>query len=295
MTAALTSLGGRMAAAAARGAAGIAPDSRAAVREFLLAQGAPGGGFVGRDGAADLYYTQFGLAAAFALGLDLPEPGLRDLLDRTPLPEDLPHLAALARCGMLAGASGEAGRSVLLARLATFRRPAGGYALLAGDSAGSVYGTFLAILAAEALGAEEAALASAADFVRGARAAGGGFANGPGEPEATVPATAAALAVLWRAAAPAAGPDVEWLAGRHADAGGFCAGARTARPDLLSTATALFALTLHGFPVQPLRKPCISFIEDLWLDSGGFAGCIGDAGADCEYTYYGLLALGCLL
>ena len=63
-------------------------------------------------------------------------------------------------------------------------------------------------------------------------------------------------------------------------------------PDLLSTATALHAIsTLHA-PLDPVRESCLDFIDSLWTNRGGFYGSWGDDAIDCEYTYYALLSLG---
>jgi len=63
-------------------------------------------------------------------------------------------------------------------------------------------------------------------------------------------------------------------------------------PDLLSTATALHALAVTGFEIDTIKERCLDFIDSLWCGKGGFYGNWADAVVDCEYTYYGLLALG---
>src|SRR5438874_1185034 len=63
-------------------------------------------------------------------------------------------------------------------------------------------------------------------------------------------------------------------------------------PDLLSTATALHALAGLEASFERVREPCLDFIDTLWTNEGGFYGHWGDDHLDCEYTYYGLLALG---
>jgi len=35
-------------------------------------------------------------------------------------------------------------------------------------------------------------------------------------------------------------------------------------------------------------------VQSLWHEDGGFSSQQLDTTTDCEYTYYGLLALGCL-
>ena len=63
-------------------------------------------------------------------------------------------------------------------------------------------------------------------------------------------------------------------------------------PDLLSTATALHALVGMKASLEPIKEPCLDFVDSLWTSAGGFYGNWADDALDCEYTYYGLLALG---
>jgi hypothetical protein len=61
---------------------------------------------------------------------------------------------------------------------------------------------------------------------------------------------------------------------------------------MLSTATALHALASLHADIEPIRERCLDFIDTLWTARGGFYGTWEDEHLDCEYTYYGLLALG---
>jgi hypothetical protein len=90
-------------------------------------------------------------------------------------------------------------------------------------------------------------------------------------------------------------PDREagmWLLDRCHTRGGFFASRTTPVPDLLSTATALHALSALHVPISGLVEPCLDFVDSLWTNRGGFFGTWADDAADCEYTYYALLTLG---
>ncbi len=63
-------------------------------------------------------------------------------------------------------------------------------------------------------------------------------------------------------------------------------------PDLLSTATALHAVAGMGVDLAPIREACLDFIDSLWCSEGAFQGHWADTQLDCEYVFYGLLALG---
>jgi hypothetical protein len=60
---------------------------------------------------------------------------------------------------------------------------------------------------------------------------------------------------------------------------------------LLSTATALHALAGMNVSLEPVKEPCLDFLDTLWTGRA-FRGHPADDVPDSEYTYYGLLALG---
>ena len=82
---------------------------------------------------------------------------------------------------------------------------------------------------------------------------------------------------------------------RICSGGGFAATEQLGKADLLSTATALFALWSLRADLDLIRRPCLDYVESLWRDSGGFAGHIADEIEDVEYTFYALLSIGCLM
>ena len=84
----------------------------------------------------------------------------------------------------------------------------------------------------------------------------------------------------------------DWLLNRCHPQGGFFATPEAPIPDLLSTATALHALVGMKADIEPVKEKCLYFIDTLWSSQGAFFGNWEDDALDCEYTYYGLLALG---
>jgi hypothetical protein len=252
------------------------------------------GGFQDRDGASDLYYTVFGLEALTALRRDVPAADVRRYLERHADPTDLDfvHAACLARCWADIGAAGDAPAGALLERLETHRTPDGGYSPTEGADHGTAYGCFLALGAYEDLGATLDEPDRLADCLAALRAADGGYGNQPGLPAGLTPPTAAAVTVQRRLSRPVEPRAIEWLQARHLPGGGFCASPSVPVPDLLSTATALHALSGAHASLEPLKEPCLDFVDSLWTNSGGFYGSWGDTVQDCEYTFYALLALG---
>ena len=75
--------------------------------------------------------------------------------------------------------------------------------------------------------------------------------------------------------------------------GGFRANKVAPIPDLLSTATALHALSGVQYDVgEEVRERCLDFVDTLWTNEGSFHGHWHEEELDVEYTFYGLLALG---
>jgi len=279
----------------ARLAPALLGESRHLVAGFLRQSLNADGGFLDRDGQSDLYYTVFGLEALLALRE--PAPGitasyLHQFGDGASL--DFVHLACLARA---LGSASPAGLNPdtcarILRRLESFRSADGGFAVTQRAPAGSAYACFLAMVAFQDLGAAVPDRDGMLGCLEGVRAADGGYANGPGAEAGSTPATAAAVMVMRQLDVAPDAAVSRWLLERCHSSGGFFAAPRTPLPDLLSTATALHALAALHADIDPLRERCLDFVDTLWTSTGGFYGSWADDTLDCEYTYYGLLALG---
>jgi prenyltransferase beta subunit len=267
-------------------------ESRDLVAGFLRARVNPDGGFQDRAGASDLYYTVFGLDALIGLQESLPAatPAYVDGFAACDL--DFVHLACLARAwAALKRVPEPAAVDRLLATLETFRSSDGGYATGRGASHGTAYAAFLALGAYQDLGRTMPADGVAASL-QTLKAADGSYANHPGMSSGLTTATAAAVLVQRHLDAGSDRNAGVWLLDRCHPRGGFFASPTAPVPDLLSTATALHALSTLHLPLGGLREPCLDFIDSLWTNRGGFFGTWADDDADCEYTYYALLALG---
>ncbi|MFP4057011.1 MAG: prenyltransferase/squalene oxidase repeat-containing protein [Candidatus Brocadiia bacterium] len=278
------------AAAAARKPLGEAAER---TLRFLHRQIADDGGFRGRSGHSDLYYTAFGLDGLVALGAPVPRSLPREVRARfgDGASLDFVHLACLARCLALLPPERPV-REAVLDRLEAYRTPDGGYSQVPGARQGTAYGAFLAAMACEDMGAAPPRAGDLARSLRALQAADGAFANQPGARGGTTPATAAAVTLLRHLGQPVEPAVGQWLLARAHPQGGFRAAPRTPMPDLLSTATALHALALLGLPLDRVREACLDFVDSLWSGEGGFYGHWADDALDCEYAFYGLLALG---
>jgi hypothetical protein len=271
-------------------------ESAGLVIDFLRSHLTPAGGFADRAGNPDLYYTVFGLEGLFALRADLPTPQvlkyLREQADGSHL--DFVHLSCLCRCwaGMPKDEQQGIPADAILSRVESFRSADGGYAQEPGEADGTIYGCFLALGAYQDLGRDVPNVAGMLNCVNRLRADDGGYANQLDVPFGLTPSTAAAVTLLRQYHAPIPDGTAEWLLSRHAADGGFFATPMAPMPDLLSTATALHALSGLHANLDPIREPCLDFIDSLWTNGGGFHGNWTDDTLDVEYTYYGLLALG---
>ncbi len=272
-------------------------DSAQLVRDFLIRQITPEGGGADRAGRPDLYYTIFVLAGLEALQAELPIEKIRPFVDSfgdgTAL--DFVHLGALARCRAAIGLEKmpHGFSDAILARLETFRTADGGYEVKPGAAHGNAYGCFVALGAYQDLGANLPDSLRMVQCLKFLETPDGAWGNVRGMRQGTVPATAAAITLLHQLAMPISAAAGDWLLAQIHSDGGWLAVPGAPIPDLLSTATALHALSCLDRPLPAaLREKCLDFVDTLWSAEGGFHGHWADDALDAEYTFYGLLALG---
>lgn len=270
-------------------------ESRELVVRFLREHLNPDGGFRNRAGSSDLYYTVFGLDGLLALQAELPAEAAARYFetfgDGAAL--DFVHRACLLRGWAALGRRPPAGvAGAALAGIERCRSRDGGYATLPDQLHGTAYAAFLALGAYEDAGQDLPGPGGVLESLEALRASDGSYANQPGQPSGLTPVTAAAVLVRRHLGDPAGREAGMWLLDRCHPRGGFFAAPSAPVPDLLSTATALHALTSLQVPLGALREPCLDFVDSLWTNRGGFYGTWADDEPDCEYTYYALLALG---
>lgn len=271
-------------------------DSTQLVVDFVRSRLAGDGGFMGREDRSDLYYTVFGVECLIALQAEVPweriAPFVRGFEDGGDL--DLVHLACLVRLhSAMPRSSPERERiESWVSRLGAFRSEDGGYHNEAGSAGGTVYGCFMATGMCQDLGFELPDVDRVERFLRRMETPDAAYANDSAMSVGTTPATAAAVTLLRALGRPQRPGVGAWLEARCHPEGGFHALPGAPMPDLLSTATALHALAGLAWPLEALREPCLDFVDSLWTNRGGFYGHWADNVVDCEYTFYGLLALG---
>ena len=243
----------------ARLAPNLLREAASPVAEFFLSRFNDDGAATDRAGQSDLYYTVFALEGLIALQRELPAR-VRLFLERVGDGEglDLVHLCCLARCwaALKLPAPDLAGRIDAL------------------WDRDNLYHSFLAWGALQDLGREPEP-----------------FPFRDGSLARTTPTTAAAVTLLRQMQSPVPEHAVSYLLARAHPEGGFSATEDAPMPDLLSTATALHALSGQKVPFAHLKDRTLDFLDTLWTGKA-FCGSWADDEPDCEYTYYGLLAMG---
>ncbi len=269
------------------------------------------GGFSGRAGGSDLYYTGFalrGLAVLDALPAEVCERAAGFLRGSLAGRASVVDFYSLLYAVLLVQAGG--GPDVfadsppdwpdrVAAILESFRAPDGGYAKEGGATAGSTYHTFLVALCYELLARTPPRPEEIVRFVRSRRRDDGGFVEvAPMRRSGTNP-TAAAVGLLQLL--PGGGPSdeeresvVAFLAEAPSEEGGLRANGRIPLADLLSTFTGCWTLAQLGALDRIDAAAAAAYARSVEESGGGFRGGLWDAGQDVEYTFYGLGALGLL-
>jgi prenyltransferase beta subunit len=281
-------------------------ESAELVLNFLRQQQNKDGGFKDRTGKSDLYYTVFGLDGLLALEVQSSKAKVqnfqqaRRFLDGLGPGEglDFVHLCCLARAWATISSQDPTKpypadfQENILRRIERFRSKDGGYSPVAAAEFGTAYGCFLAVGAYQDMKTELPARLRLVQCLKLLETKEGGWANERNSGMGSTNATAAASTVLRNLSVPINQSVGDWLLAQCHREGGFLAAPNAPIPDLLSTATALHALAGMQISFERVKEKCLDFIDTLWTNEGGFHGNWSDEHLDCEYTYYGLLALG---
>ncbi len=280
----------------ARLAPNLLGESAALVTAFLRSKQHACGGFVDREGKPDLYYTVFGIEGMIALREEIDLMRVNEWLATHGDGEglDFVHLCCLARCWAAVGIAGfsEELRTALAARIERYRTDDGGYHQSPRKDHCSAYGCLLAGSAYQDLGLSVPNPDALGLAMFALRTADGAWSNERGQAMGSSTATAAAAAFFRHVGVPVPDEIRDWLLLQCLPAGGFLAFPKAPLPDLLSTAVCLHALSGMQADFSNIKEPCLDFVDSLWSAEGGFHGHWADDMLDCEYTYYGLLALG---
>jgi geranylgeranyl transferase type-2 subunit beta len=293
----------------AAGIAELSEETRARHSRYLLSKQRDDGGFAGREGGSDLYYTGFALRSLAMLGELYGPPaeraagflrsrlsGQESIVDFLSLVYGAALIESAAGIDVFAAAPAN-WREAVAAALEKLRRNDGGYAKGAEGVASSTYHTFLVLLCQQLVGQSPREPEQIMAFIRSQQCEDGGFREIRASKRAGTNPTAAAIGALRILSALDENTrldTIDFLAEMQTDEGGLRANTRIPIADLLSSFTGLLTLQdLRGsgeIDLDHLRR----FVASLELDNGGFRGAEWDPAHDVEYTFYGLGTLGLL-
>ena len=239
------------------GAAQLPAELQQRHAEYVLSRQRADGGWAGREGDSDVYYTSFALRTLAILGLltgELAERSSSFLRIRMERHETIVDLLSLvysaklieAACGLDSFRDIRHDWQIRLAELLSqLRRDDGGYSKSLEGQTGSTYQTFLVLLCLELIEQPCPDAQAVENFLLRQRQADGGFLEiRVGKRSGTNPTAAAigALRVLNRLDETISHAAIDFLVDLQADEGGFQANTRIPLPDLLSTFTACVTL-----------------------------------------------------
>jgi geranylgeranyl transferase type-2 subunit beta len=297
----------------ASGLENLPPDARERHAAFLAAAQRDDGGFAGRQGTSDPYYTSFGLRATAMLGqlsdttaqraaefltLHLKQHAQQPLgsADFLSLVLSAVLLETAADIDVFA-AAGVDRRQAMTSFVEGLRRPDGGYAKSDRGGAASTYHTFLVTACRQLVDAPPEDAPPLVELIRSRQRADGGFVEVAAAQQSGTNPTAAAIGLLKMLGAldgPTRAAATAFLAAMQNAEGGLRANARVPAADLLSTFTGLVALAdLDALPTIDLGA-ARRFVASLEQPRGGFRAGAWDDAVDVEYTFYGLGALALL-
>lgn len=304
----------RLTLALVAGAASLSPSTLDIHREFLRSRQRPDGGWAGREGSSDPYYTAFALRGLWICGgLDAAVAGkaadfFRGKLQSHQSVVDLMSLifgAAILEIAASQTVIGDDGpwADRVAALMSTMRTGDGGFAKTPEGRAGSTYQTFLSTLCFELIQQPVPNKSDVARFLNSQRQSDGGYLEIRAAKRAGVNPTAAAIGTL-RCIGELSNVDwkttLEFLQQRQNHDGGFSANTRIPFSDLLSTFTAIWTIVdilqsvdqdVDGFSIDDVAgilRRAGRYARQMSHHGGGFVGFELDETPDVEYTFYGL-------
>ncbi len=276
---------------------------------FLKQSQQADGGFGGKQGESDLYYTAFalrGLSITGELYGQIAENAAGFVTSRLAKHETIVDFFSLIYASSLLRVS--AGIDVFAEAsnnwadqtadfLNSLRRDDGGFAKGIEGRAGSTYHTFLVVLCLQLIERPVEQPEKIVEFLLSREDEEGGFREIKASKRAGTNPTAAAVAtlrILDQISDYVKDGVIEFLLDMQTEEGGLRANTKMPIADVLSTFTGMLTLAdlgaLHELDVQRAAQ----FVQEQQMPQGGFRAATWDEVADCEYTFYGLGSLALL-
>jgi hypothetical protein len=235
------------------------------INSYIKGQQTAAGGFADRGGKSNLYYSLFGCYIAEALRIDEIKSALKGYLIKAINTEEL---------------SGIDLKCALILYIKLFGNKNIPSHLLKNDKIAAQYSDFIYLLA-NYYSEDYISLFLIRQKMKSIR------------PNTGMPCSVLAAGLILQYGSKKHCEDPwQWMNSYYRN-GSFSAFRNITHGDLLSTGVALYALRFAGSNLSLIKPDCLSYIDSLYSD-GGFCATAIDPGADVEYTFYGLLALGSL-
>ena len=289
---------------------GRLPDEiRETHKSFLLNSQQDDGGFGGKQGSSDLYYTGFALRALSILGElygDVAERAASFLRSRLSQHETIVDFFSLIyAAGLLKVAAnidvydqaGDQWRDEVAKFFYSLQREDGGFAKAVEGRAGSTYHTFLIILCLQLIERPISNPDKIVKFVLSREDEEGGFREIKQSKRAGTNPTAAGvgtLRILDQVSDYVRDGVVDFLVDMQTEEGGMRANTRMPIADILSTFTGMLTLSDFGELSEIDCDAAEQFVLRQQMPTGGFRAAEWDEVADVEYTFYGLGSLALL-
>ena len=287
----------------AQATADLPESMRARHANFVLQKQQVDGGFGGREGESDLYYTGFALRSLAILGLlhdqvaESSTDFLRSRLDRQESIVDF--LSLIYGAKLIESSAGidvfekvrDDWANVVAEKLNQLQRDDGGYAKGPAGNASSTYHTFLVLLCLQLIERPIPNPEKIIQFIHSQAADGGGFREIRVSKRAGTNPTAAAIGVLRILDSideDTSETTIDFLCEMQNDEGGLRANTRIPIADVLSTFTGLLTLIDLNAEKEIDLDDIRTYVRSIESESGGFLGAAWDTVCDVEYTFYGL-------
>lgn len=285
------------------GAAILSDSQRDPHTKFVLDRQRDDGGWAGREGESDLYYTGFALRTLAITGNLTGNTATRAgdfLISRAGRHETIIDLLSLIYGAALIEACTETNplsamntdwRQRVSELLLTMRQADGGFARSTTANLGSTYQTFLVAICMELLGTPLPPDDPCVAFLQRQKREDGGFLEVRVAKRSGTNPTAAAIGALRTLNAlddHTRDQACDFLLELQSDEGGFQANTRMPLPDVLSSFTSCVTLWDCDRLDQADLPLVWRYATSMQRDGGGFAGFELDPAEDVEYTFYGL-------
>ena len=236
----------------------LTPTAFEQMRSYISSQLTVYGGFANRKGEVDLYYIVFGLMCSLILNLDFPLKKLEAFLAECDINElSMIDLSCYVKCQAMIHfiKNEDINERIIkkcLSAVKKFETPSGSFSY-DGKGIGFPYAVFVTINFHQDLGVDVPSQDKLLHALDTYRTKNGAFQNPDSSDNPMLLSSAAAINVIRYLTGSVDHVAVQWLTRQYHNVGGFYAAENSPLPDMLSTAVALFTLSMCGVSLDNWR------------------------------------------